>query len=155
MNELNPYASPTTPNSAGLVTGIRHRLTTAALLGFVTALVGPAFLIGYYQFLGIGLGFVDSIQFFGFAYLAPATIFLTAGVAVGCLLSAILPSLSERMSCIISSVVAGLVLLLGIVLLLAHSLNFGVGPSGFEFPAFAVVCGFATTLATSIYLALA
>jgi len=154
MKEVNPYSAPTASASAHLGTNRRHRLITAAILGLVTALAGPAFLLGYYEYHGIGLSFLAYIKFFGIAYLAPATFFLSTGFVVGEFLSIRLPKLSNRSACIISSVTAVAVMLAGIVLLLTDSLNFGVGPTAFAVPAFSVVCGAATTFVSSTYLAI-
>lgn len=154
MKEMNPYSAPTASASAHLGAKRRHRLITAAILGFVTALAGPAFLMGFYEYHGIGLSFFAYVKFFGIAYLTPAMFFLSAGFVVGELLSIRLPKLSNRSACIMSSVIAGAIMLVGIALLLAHSLNFGVGPAAFEVPAFSVVCGAATAIVSSTYLAI-
>lgn len=154
MKEVNPYSAPTTSASAHLGAKRRHRLITAAILGLVTALAGPAFLMGYYEYHGIGISFFAYVKFFGIAYLAPALFFLSVGLVVGELLSIRLPKLSNRSACVISSVIAVAIMLVGIALLLAHSLDFEVGPTAFAVPAFSVVCGAATAIISSTYLAI-
>ena len=127
-------------------------MITASTQGSAAALAGPAFLIAYYAYHGIGIGLGDSIVFFGVSYLAPAAVFLIAGCAIGQLLSPMLPNLSGPAARIISTVAAATLLLAGIAFLLTDTLNFGIGFGTFTFPAFSVVCGTATTMASSTYL---
>ena len=159
MQEQNPYTPLTTEETIHPVVvnetqaSSQKRLFNALAIGVICCLIGPIFLTLFYAYHGNGLGLSATLSFLGIAYLAPGLLAVAMGLPIGHLLSLVSPRLGSTARPIVVTSEITVLFSIGIYLLLNKFLNFGIGFSAFELPAFSATCGLIALITTSVYLA--
>lgn len=154
MKTSNPYAPQTADSAASPIdqTNQRTRVLITVLVGFGCSLLGPAILVTYWLYHGIGISPRQSLSVFGF-YLPTGMVAVAAGLLVGYPLSLISPHVRTRAR--VWLLLALIVTLQGLnfTLLANGRLNFEIEIGPLVFPAFSATSAVAAFVPTAMYLA--